>query len=332
VTAAQPLAIVGAGAVGLVLGARLARAGRAVRFHVRAEGAARALRDEGVEVEDPATGVGWRAAVDAQVGPPGGAAGLVFLCVRQPDLEALADALAATSPAAVPVNVQNGVDGDAILARRFPRVLGAVWRLGCTRVAANRVRTLGAGRVVVGAHPQGAGPDAEGIAALLREAGFDAAVSERIAEDRWLKLCVNLLSTPNALVRPAEHATRAFVEGKARLLEEARDALRAAAIPARSCDGRDRSLDDEIAWVRGGLARGDAARPLPLYNSVWQALRDDLPLEADDYHRRIAALGASCGIVTPVNELALAALRRARAERLGPESFGAAELFSAPGG
>ncbi|HSJ96880.1 MAG TPA: 2-dehydropantoate 2-reductase N-terminal domain-containing protein, partial [Myxococcota bacterium] len=161
---AEPIAIVGAGSVGLVLGARLARAGRAVRFHVRGEPAARALREQGVGVEDPSTGASWSARVDARVGPPEGAEAPVFLCVRRPDLEALAGALVAASPAALPVNVQNGVDGDAILARRFARVLGAVWRLPCTRVAANRVRTLGAGRFVVGAHPAGAGLEAQAVA------------------------------------------------------------------------------------------------------------------------------------------------------------------------
>jgi len=173
----------------------------------------------------------------------------------------------------------------------------------------------------------GAGPDAEQVAAVVRAAGFDTAVSARIAEDRWLKLCVNLTSTPNALVRQDDHETRAFVEGKARLLEEARAVLAAEGIPARSCDGRDRSLDDEIAWQRGALARGDAARRLPLYNSVWQALRDDLPLETDDYHQRILALGERHAIPTPINARVLAALLRARAERLAPECCGAGELF-----
>lgn len=324
---APPLAIVGAGSVGLVLGARLARAGRAVRFHVRSEAAAAALRERGVTVEDPASGACWRVAVDACVGPPEGAAGAVVACVRQPDAEAVAGALAAASPAALPVNVQNGVDGDAVFARRFPRVLGAVWRATCTRVAPDRVRALGAGRIVLGAHPAGAGPEVEALAATLRTAGFDVGVSPRLAEDRWLKLCVNLLSTPNALVRPDEHATPAFVEAKARLLEEARAVLAAAGIPARSCDGRDRSLEEEIAWQRGALARGDAARPFPLYNSVWQALRHGLPLEADAHHRRILALGERHGIATPVNARALAALLRAQADGLGPESLGAGALL-----
>src|SRR5690606_41206651 len=121
---AEPIAIVGAGSVGLVLGARLARAGLAVRFSVRDPAAARALREAGVAVEDPASGAGWTVRVDARVGPPEAIAGPVFACVRGPDTEALAAALAAASPAALPVNVQNGIAGDAVLARRFPRVAG----------------------------------------------------------------------------------------------------------------------------------------------------------------------------------------------------------------
>src|SRR5690606_21982933 len=125
----------------------------------------------------------------------------------------------------------------------------------------------------------------------------------------------------------AEHATPAFVACKTRLLEEAAAVLGAAGIRAASCDGRDRSLADEIAWQRGALARGDAARRLPLYNGVWQELRHGLPIEADSYHERVIALGDEHGIETPVNARVLAALRRARAERLGPESVPAVELL-----
>ena len=101
------------------------------------------------------------------------------------------------------------------------------------------------------------------------------------------------MSTPNALVRRDDHETRAFTEGKARLLEEARDALAAAGIAAHSCDGRDRSLDEEIAFQRAALARGVAARKLPLYNSLWQGLARGAALEVDAYHRRILALGVA---------------------------------------
>ena len=227
-----------------------------------------------------------------------------------PDTCAAAALLADASPDALLVNVQNGVDGDAVFAERFGRVIGGVIRHNCTRVSANFARAQRSARIVVGAHPEGAGADVEAVADLLRSAGYDTGVSPRIADDRWLKLCVNLMSTPNALVRRDDHETRAFTEGKARLLEEARGALAAAGIAARSCDGRDRSLDDEIAFQRAALARGVAARKLPLYNSLWQGLARGAALEVDAYHRRILALGDRHGVATPVNARVLAGLER----------------------
>jgi 2-dehydropantoate 2-reductase len=253
----------------------------------RAEDAAQLERD-GIAVEEPATGAVWKARVFAHAGPPIAETDRVFACVRVPQTEAAAIAIAATSPDARIVNVQNGVDGDAIFAPRFASVVGAVIRQGCTRVATNRVRAIAPGRIAVGRVPSGTDADVEEVAALLRDAGYDVGVSACIADDRWLKLCINLMSTPNALVRPAEHEKPAFALGKARLLEEARDVLRAAGIAARSCDGRDASLDEEIARLRSGRSGG--ARRMPIYNSLWQALRRGAPLEADAFHRIVIEL------------------------------------------
>ena len=136
------------------------------------------------------------------------------------------------------------------------------------------------------------------------------------------------MSAPNALIRREDHETRAFVETKVRLLEEAEAALAAAGIVARSCDGRDRSLEEEIESQRSSLERGASARRLPLYNQVWAALRHGGPLEADRYYRRILDLARRHGVPTPVNERVLDALERAWKESRGPESLGAAELLA----
>ncbi|GAF91968.1 unnamed protein product [marine sediment metagenome] len=182
--------------------------------------------------------------------------------------------------------------------------------------------------MVVGLHPEGAAAEVDALAKDLRRAGLDVGVSSRIAEDRWLKLCVNLMSAPNALIRRADHDTREFVEVKARLLEEAREVLAAHRIVARSCDGRDRSLDEEIRHQRESLKRGTSARRLPLYNQVWSSLRSDAPLEADGYHQRILELAAAGGIQAPVNARVLTKLVEAKSSRLGPECFSAAELLA----
>jgi len=338
--AARPetLFVLGAGSVGLALGARLARAGTSVCFVVRRPEQARAL-ERGVRVWDPATDAAFRVEVPAVVGPGAAAIGRspVLICTRASDTEAVAERLARAAPEALPVSVQNDVDNEEVLARRFARVAGAVYRQTCTRTGDAEVTALGPGRVVLGAWPEaGAQADPEleerlaSLAGALGAAGYDVGVSGRIAEDLWLKLCVNLTSAVNALVRPADHATEAFVETKARLLEEARDALAAAGVAARSCDGRDRSLEEEIAWHRDSLRRGHSARRLPVYNQVWQALRRGEPPEADRYHLRILALAERHGVGAPANAGVLEALREAVRRGAGPECLPAGALCPRP--
>jgi 2-dehydropantoate 2-reductase len=324
------LAVLGAGSVGLCVGARLARAGCDVLFLVRRPAAARAIEREGVTVDDPGSGerftVRAAAAVLEQVGPRL-AGRSVLLCTRASDTEAAGRALARLAPAAAVASLQNDVDNAERLAPLFDDVVAGVYRQTCTRVSDCVVRAGGSGRIVLGAWPSGIGSTAEGLAADLRAAGYDVGLSSRIEEDLWLKLCVNLMSAPNALVRREDHETRAFVEGKARLLEEARAILAAAGIAARSCDGRDRSLDQEIAYQRASLAQGTSARRLPLYNQVWSALRSGGPVEADRYHRRILELAARHAVPAPVNTRVLELLEAVVRERRGPECVAAAELL-----
>jgi 2-dehydropantoate 2-reductase len=318
------VAVVGAGAIGLVLAARLARSGRDVCVHTRDANAAADIERDGIQIEEPETGARWTARVRAIAGAPSGGDAPIFVCVRVPDTAAVARALARD---AFVVNVQNGVEGDACFAACGLRVAGAVIRQGCTRVAPNHARAMLPGRIAIGAHAGCAGADLAPIAETLGDAGYEVAVSPDIAADRWLKLCINLMSTPNALVRPDEHATRSFTEAKAQLLEEARDVLHGAGIEARSCDPRDRTLDAEIAAQRAALAQGTAARRMPIYNSLWQALRRGAPIESDLFHRRIIDLGTQHGVATPANRRALAILERTLDRGLGPESCGAAEFF-----
>ena len=323
--------VIGAGSVGLALAARLARAGLPVCLVTRDTRSARRLESGGIRVEDPKSSERWCAPVRAVAGIENadlrGAAQPLLICVRATDTEALASRLAEFAPDLTVASVQNGVDNDVLLARYFPRVIGVVWRQTCTRVEPDLVRFTGRGRVVVGLHPQGSAPEVDALAQDLRLADLDVGISSRIAEDRWLKLCVNLMSAPNALIRREDHDTPPFVEVKARLLEEAQAVLAATGITARSCDGRDRSLDQEIRHQRESLERGTSARRLPLYNQVWSSLQSDAPLEADGYHQRILELAAARGIQAPTNARVLEKLVEAKSDRRGPECLRAAELL-----
>jgi 2-dehydropantoate 2-reductase len=155
----------------------------------------------------------------------------------------------------------------------------------------------------------------------------NVSISTSIGRDKWLKLCLNLMSAPNALVRRPDHGTAGFVELKVRLLEEARSVLAAAGIDATPCDGRDRTLDEEIRFQREALARGASARSIPLYNQVWTGLQGRPPLEADAYHERILELAHSHGVEARTNALVLERLREAARRGLGPECYAARELL-----
>jgi 2-dehydropantoate 2-reductase len=297
---------------------------------------AAAIEAEGVRLEDPATGAGFvapaRASTDVEEAVRLAGRGPFLFCVRTTDLERAAEALARVAPDAEVAGAQNDVEGDVLLARHFDRVAGVVVRGTYTRCAPNAVRATGRGRLVVGSHPEGSDTRARDLAAMFTAAGYDVGVSSRIAEDRWLKLCVNLMSAANALVRRPDHATREFVALKAGLLEEADAVLRAAGVTARSCDGRDRSLRAEIAHLHESFERGESARALPLYNQVWAALRHGGPLEADAYHRRILDLAGRHAVAAPLNARVLAALERAERESRGPESLSARELLGGDAG
>lgn len=319
--------------MGLNLGARLARAGCEVRFAVRKPEVVRRLATRGVTVVDPGSGESWKTTVSAgaDVGEAAswlGGGPLVF-CTRTPDLPSVAASFARTGEVPLAVGAGNDVANEPRLASLFRRVAGMVIRQTTTRTDATTVTAREGGRIVVGGYAGEVEPALSQLVEGLEAAGFDVGVSGAVEADKWLKLCINLMSAPNAMVRRSDHTTPAFVETKARLLEEARDTLAAAGIPATSCDGRDRSLDDEIEFQRASLTAGTSRRALPLYNALWTALQNGGEIEADAYHRRIVDLGRAHGVSTPVNERALAVLEACAREGQGPESVAAADLLGA---
>jgi 2-dehydropantoate 2-reductase len=224
--------------------------------------------------------------------------GTILLAVHAPDVRELCPFWLGRTV----VTFQNGVESEAEAAR-WCRVIGGVWRMTCTLVAPGRALFTKRGRVIVGRHPEGVDAEVEALAADLRRAGLDAGTSPRIAGDKWLKLFLNLTSAPHALVRREDHGRPEFGRLKAALLEEARDVFAAAGIEARSGDGRDPSLADEIERHRRG---GGRARPV--FNSTWRLLSlGRRPKER--YHDTIVALAKGHA---PRNAAMLALLDRAR--------------------
>jgi 2-dehydropantoate 2-reductase len=200
--------VVGAGAIGGFVAARLTDAGWPC--WVLARGATLAalragplvLEDDGLERR-----VHLQAIADAGEAAP---ADLAIVCVKSFDTAAAGRALApALAPGAIVLSLQNGVDNPGVLALALPgaRIGGVAVYLGCQRVAPNRVvrrpsRDPATGRLrdrLVGGPP---GPAADALRALGEALDVSVEVVQRAAEALWGKLVANAsLNTVTALGR-----------------------------------------------------------------------------------------------------------------------------------
>jgi 2-dehydropantoate 2-reductase len=189
--------VFGAGSLGSLVGARLARV-----HDVTLVGRSRhveAVRTAGLAV----TGVeSFTATPAATTDWAGDATDLAVVTVKSFDTAAAAEALAAGAPRAV-LSLQNGMGNEAVLADRLDApVVAGTTTLGATRTAPGRVAWNGRGTTTVGPWTDGADAAARRVGAAFRKAGFDATVTGDIRGPLWEKLAVNAAINPlTALAR-----------------------------------------------------------------------------------------------------------------------------------
>lgn len=254
----------------------------------------------------------------------------VVLSVKSQDVPAAVDALASVLSAEIPVVcIQNGIGAEQALSARFARVFGAVIRMTCSMVQPGNVSFQTGGRVVVGKYPKGTDAFARSFAGMITGAGLDAVVTRDLMADRWLKVAVNVQSVFHAVIDARDHDTNEFHALKAGIIEETRCVFKKAKIRARSCDGRDPSLEDMIETLRRPLARR-TDHGVKVRNSVWQDLYlKRRGMEAEHIHGPVIALGEQFGVATPYNRAALELALRCHREGLAPESLRLSEVMAA---
>lgn len=213
------IAIIGAGAIGGYVGAKLALAGEDITCIVRGENL-RAIREGGLRLilQDGSEQV----ARDVRATDDYGAAGpqdLVILATKAHQVAAVAGELPKLlGPRTAIVTMQNGipfwyfhrtggplegspvrsVDGDGELARRIPpeRVIGCVVYPASELVTPGVVRHVEGDRFPLGELDGSRSERVERIAACFTRAGFKAPVLEDIRAEIWLKLWGNLCFNP----------------------------------------------------------------------------------------------------------------------------------------
>jgi 2-dehydropantoate 2-reductase len=195
--------IVGAGAVGSLVGHRLARAGNEVTLVGRQPYVA-AVRARGLGLEDGGR-VTWAMEVRAVTNVPGVADGpfdLVVLTVKAYDT---AEAAAQVEPLArrrIPILVlQNGVGGEETVAEVLGEatILSAVITLS-VEVLEPGLLHLATTRGGIGLAPTASDQSVAELAEVFRKAGFRASVYRDHQAMKWSKLLLNIMANASPAV------------------------------------------------------------------------------------------------------------------------------------
>jgi 2-dehydropantoate 2-reductase len=190
----------GAGAIGGVLGAWLARSGREVLLVDRDEDHVRAIRADGLVITGTrgTLRVRPRAALPAEVEGP---LDLVILAVKcQHTGEAMGQIGPLLSPGGTVVSAQNGLNEETIAARiGADRTIGCFVHFSADWLAPGRVEHGGEHPIVVGELDGHRSERVERVAGLLG-AFCETTVTENIWGHLWAKLCCASLLFATALV------------------------------------------------------------------------------------------------------------------------------------
>lgn len=320
--------VYGAGAVGCVLGGMLSLHRHDVLLVGRAP-LIDAVRADGLRLKS-ATGeyVAHPRVASSVTASDFGPDARVLLTAKSYDVASATASLSKVAKPETPVVCfQNGVASEELVAKHFERVYGAVVRMTCSMVQPGHASFHAQGRVVLGVHPKGSDDAVAELVAALREAGFDAAASKSVVDDKWLKLAVNAQSVFHALIDARDQDENEFFDLKVAILEETRRVYKAAKIKARSNDGKDPSIEEMMAEIKRPRARRNE-HGVKLHNSVWQDLYlKRAHIEAESIHGPVIALGKEHGVATPYHDVSLALARRAHAAKAGPESLRLSEVL-----
>jgi 2-dehydropantoate 2-reductase len=314
--------VVGAGAVGGVIGGRMFEAGHQVVLVARGKHL-NAIRSNGLTVASQGASVTLQVPV---VGHPAEAelkpGDVVIIATKSHDTAEVLDALSATGcEQLVVVCAQNGVRNEEEALRRFADVYGICVMAptshsepGFVEAACSPVT----GILDIGRFPSGTDEVAEAISRDLSTSTFVSVARPDIMKWKYRKLMSNLYNAVEALLGtdgwPEELTNRIHAEGEA--------VIAAAGIEMVSEEeDRERRVDLlSFARVRGSGRGG---------GSSWQSLERGLgTIETDYLNGEIVLLGRLHGIPTPANSLLQRMAAQAARNRAAPGSMSADDLLA----
>jgi 2-dehydropantoate 2-reductase len=314
--------VYGAGAVGGVVGARLAEHGHEVIMIARGHNR-EAIAADGLRVDSPDGTIVVRTPV---VGSPDKIKwrpdDVILLAMKSQDTQAALRQLAAVAPASAAVAcLQNGVANERATLRLFENVYGICVMCPATHLEPGVVvahSTPITALLDIGRYPHGQDEVATAVADAINGAGMESIPRPDIMRWKYRKLISNLANAIDAACGPAE---RGGPLGRM-LTEEGERVLRAAQIEFTSAEEDAERRGDRLRLRRASGSSWTGS-------SSWQSLaRASGSIETDYLNGEIVLLGRLHDVPTPVNETLRRVANRMAAEHAPPGSVPVADIMA----
>lgn len=290
------IAIVGPGALGLLLAANLTRTKNETWILDKNTERAKKLSEDGVKTENGNAGFKAKVNVSSDAKEIG-EADIIMICVKCYDTEeALKSAKGLIGEETYVLSLQNGL-GNLQLMSEFvdnDKIIGGVTYHGATLIDDTTVRHTAKGETIIGQENGKVLGEIRDIAAVLTKAGFPAKITKDINSAIWSKLVINV--GINALSAITRLKNGALVEN-----EYAREIMRRAASEAVKVAKKKKAkltYDDPIQKVEAVCkATADS-----LSSTLQDVLGRELT-EIDYINGAIVRQAKSLNIKTPTNEM-----------------------------
>jgi 2-dehydropantoate 2-reductase len=316
--------VMGAGAIGGAVGARLFQKGYDVTLVARGEHGRALQKGLALESPDETVTLPIPAVFDPAEISWDGEDTVVLLAVKGQHTDQALTQLTVAPPDTAVVCMQNGVDNERRVLRHFADTYGMCVMCPATQLQPGVIHLHSApvsGMLDLGCYPSGLDERGQAISDAIATTAFQSVARPDIMRWKYRKLLMNLANAVEALCGPEGRFSALAKEAQ----KEGTEALAAAGIDvASAAEDRERRADNlKLATTSTGQWRG---------GSSWQSLaRGAGSIEAEFLNGEIVMLGRMHGVPTPVNALLERLAVRAAVEGSPPGSWRIEDLSERAG-
>ncbi|GIM47442.1 2-dehydropantoate 2-reductase [Collibacillus ludicampi] len=290
--------LIGAGALGKLIAAQLARSGTKIQVLVRREEQMKAIRERGVCVNHNNTTYTQKLEVFTEISDL--TPDVVILTVKSYQTEEAAKQITRLCNSPTVLSLQNGLGNEIPLAKYCSkdRIMLGVCTHGVTALSDTTVAWNGVGEILIGSKRHTLAPSVERLVRLLSAAGLHARCSQHIEEDVWRKVLVNCAINPLTAVTRLKNGDLLEREDLLRIMRDVVDEA------VRIAEAKGIKVGE--IWPRVlDVCRKTAENR----SSMLQDLEANRPTEIDALNGAIVKLAEEMSYPVPVNRTLVSLVR-----------------------